>query len=378
MILVFNAGSSSLKFALFDDQVKRRYVFGNIERIGLDKPIFSFTVGNRSVRENLTTKVKNHQQALQVARTFLLWQGYNLSALKKIGHRVVHGGGKFWQPIKLDAKVIKQLASFDQLAPLHNPVNLAVIKACQKLFPQIVQYVCFDTEWYRFMPPENYLYSLPEYLYKRYGVRQFGFHGLSHEYVAKQAAKVLGKPLASIKLITCHLGAGGSITAVENGRAIETSMGFTPLAGLSMSSRAGDVDANIPLYMIRNLKFSADKVFTILNKQSGWQALCGTADFRQIMVDSGYKIAGFTPRQQKSLRAKSKLALVRYVNEVRFYIAGFTALLANQVAAVVFTGAIGAGNSDFRKLVLKKLFTKKTRVLSFISDEETMIANKIK
>ncbi len=378
MILIFNAGSSSLKFALFDDQVKKKYVAGNIERIGLAKPIISFKIGNKNTKENLSQTIPNHQQALQIAKAFLLWQGYNLSAIKKIGHRVVHGGGKFWQPVKLSSKISKQLAQFNQLAPLHNPVNLAVIKGCQKLFPQIVQYACFDTEWYQQMPEANYLYSLPESMYKKYGIRQYGFHGLSHEYVAKLAAKILSKPVKQLNLITCHLGAGGSITAVKNGRAIETSMGFTPLAGLSMSSRAGDVDANIPLYLIRQFKFSPDKVFTILNKESGWQALCGSADFRQIMVDSGYKIFGFSPRANKSARRKAKLVLTRYVNEVRFYIAGLSTLLDNKIDALVFTGAIGGGNADFRRLVLKNLFSRPVKVLSFITDEEEVIAEKIK
>lgn len=378
MILVFNAGSSSLKFALFDKQVKKKFVSGNIERIGLDKNIISYTIGEKKYQEFLKNKINNHTEAVKLIKLFLIWQGYNLSAIEKIGHRVVHGGGKFWQPVKLQANVIKQLAKYNQLAPLHNPVNLEVIKASQKLFSHISQYVCFDTEWYQQMPPENYLYSLPESLYKKHGIRQFGFHGLSHEYVAKAVAKKLKKPLAKLNLITCHLGSGGSITAVKNGQAIETSMGFTPLSGLSMSSRAGDVDANIPLYLIRELKMSPDKVFNILNKESGWQALCGAADFRQIMVDSGYKIAGFLPRKNKQQRAKSKMVLSRYVNEVRFYIAGYLALLENQVAALVFTGAIGGANANFRSLVLKKLLIKKIPVFNFITDEETVIAEKIK
>jgi acetate kinase len=378
MILVFNAGSSSLKFALFNQTAKRKFIAGNIERIGLDRNIISFSIGNKHYQEILSGQIKNHTEAIQAARLFLIWQGYNLSAIKKIGHRVVHGGGKFWQPIKLNAKIIKQLTKFNSLAPLHNPVNLEVIKVCQKLFSGINQYACFDTEWYENMPPENYLYSLPSNLFKKYGIRQFGFHGLSHEYVAKQAAVLLGKPLKKLNLITCHLGSGGSITAVKNGQAIETSMGFTPLAGLSMSSRAGDVDANIPLYLIRELKLSPDKVFNILNLESGWQALSGVSDFRQIMVDSGYKISGFLPRKNKLHRAKSKLVLTRYKNEVRFYIAGYFALLENKVDALVFTGAIGGGNADFRQLVLKQLFTGKVRVFSFMTDEEAVIANKIK
>ncbi len=378
MILVFNAGSSSLKFALFDDQVKQKFLAGNIERIGLEKNIISFTIGKRKYQEFLKTKIKNHTEAAKLVKLFLIWQGYNLLAIKKIGHRVVHGGGKFWQPVKLQANIIKQLAQYNQLAPLHNPVNLEVIRACQKLFSHTNQYACFDTEWYQQMPIENYLYSLPESLYKKHCIRQFGFHGLSHEYVAKLAAKNLNKPLRKLNIITCHLGSGGSITAVKNGRAIETSMGFTPLSGLSMSSRAGDVDANIPLYLIRELKMTPDKVFNILNIESGWQALCGVSDFRQIMVDSGYKIAGFLPRKNNKQRAKSKMVLYRYVNEVRFYIAGYIPLLENKVDALVFTGAIGGANADFRSLVLKKLLPKKIKVYNFITDEETVIAKKIK
>lgn len=378
MILVFNSGSSSLKFALFNQTANRKLIVGNIERIGLDKNIISFSIGNKYYQEILSKRIKNHIEAVQVVCLFLIWQGYNLSAIKKIGHRVVHGGGKFWQPVKLNAKIIKQLGKFNSLAPLHNPINLEVIKICQKYFPKTDQYACFDTEWYQNMPPENYLYSLPEKLFKEYGIRQFGFHGLSHEYAAKQAAALLGKPLKKLNLITCHLGSGGSITAVKNGQAIETSMGFTPLAGLSMSSRAGDVDANIPLYLIREKKLSPDKVFNILNKESGWQALSGVSDFRQIMVDGGFKIPGFSPRKSKDQRIKSKLVLYRYVREVKFYIGGFLALLDNKVDALVFTGAIGGENADFRKLVLNKLLVKKIKVFNFITDEETVIAHKLK
>lgn len=378
MILVFNAGSSSLKFALFDDQVKYKFIGGNIERIGLDKNIVNYNIGEKKHQEFLKNKIKNHHEAVKLAKLFLIWQGYNLSVVKKVGHRVVHGGGKFWQPVKLQPSIVKELAKFNQLAPLHNPINLEVIKACQKLFTHTSQYACFDTEWYQNMPKENFLYSLPEFLYKKYNIRQFGFHGLSHEYVAKLAAINLNKPLRKINLITCHLGSGGSITAVKNGQAIETSMGFTPLAGLSMSSRAGDVDANIPLYLIRQLKMSPDKVFNILNKESGWQALCGVSDFRQIMVDSGYKIKGFLPRKNKKQRDKAKLVLNRYVNEVKFYIGGYVDLLENKVDALVFTGAIGGANADFRSLVLHNLLNKKIKVFSFITDEETLIATKIK
>ena len=376
MILTLNAGSSSLKFALFDSVAKHEFISGNIERIGLSHPKIIFTSKNKTHEENLSSVVNNYQEALNILLAFLVWQGYNLQAITKIGHRVVHGGGMFWQPVKLNKNIYKQLKSFEQLAPLHNPVSLLVIQACTKLFPKVNQYACFDTEWYKNMPIQNFLYSIPKIFYTKYNIRQYGFHGLSHEQAVRFAATKLHKPQAKLNVITCHLGAGSSITAVKQGKAIETSMGFTPLAGLSMSSRAGDVDANIPLYMIMKLKMSAQKVFEVLNTQSGWQALAGVTDFRQIMVDSGFKIKGFIPRKNKNNRNSSKLVFERFIQEVSFYIAGFTSLFTS-VDAVVFTGAIGQ-NSDFRKQIISKLTLKKTKFLFCESNEQQAIAEKIK
>lgn len=376
MIFILNAGSSSLKFSLFADRAQQEFITGNIERIGQTHSFISFALQGKSYHENLSKKIKNHAQALQVLFSFLIYRGYNLSAITKIGHRVVHGGDKFWQPVKINSKVIGRLKSFSQLAPLHNPVSIHTIELCKNFFPHAVQYACFDTEWYRSMTPEHFLYSLPKKYYTKHHIRQYGFHGLSHEQAAQYAARILKKSLAKINIITCHLGAGSSITAVKNGRAIETSMGFTPLSGLTMSSRVGDLDANIPLYMCRELKMSVAEVFTVLNSQSGWLALSGITDFRQIMVDCGYTIKGFAPRKKTFARHASRLVLTRFINEVSFYIAGYTSLLP-RVDAVVFTGAIG-NNPEVRKLIRAQLSLKNAVYLHCVTDEQQAIVHKIK
>jgi acetate kinase len=376
MILVLNAGSSSLKFALYDLLAKQEFISGNIERIGLTNSFVSFTVKHKSYQEKISRKINNHQEALQLIFSFLVWRGYNLHTITKIGHRVVHGGGQFWQPVKLNRKIYNQLKRFEQLAPLHNPVSLQTIQACTKFFPKVNQYACFDTEWYKNMPPENFLYSLPKIFYNKYHIRQYGFHGLSHEQAALFAATSLHKTLNKLNIITCHLGAGSSITAVKQGRAIETSMGFTPLAGLSMSSRSGDVDANIPLYMIMKLKITPAKVFQILNTESGWLALAGVTDFRQIMVDTGFKIKGFIPRKKIIERNSSQLVFERFIQEISFYIAGYSSLLGT-VEAVVFTGAIGM-NKDFRSQIISRLSLKNTKFLFCEANEQKAITDKIK
>lgn len=376
MILILNAGSSSLKFSLFDDRAQQEFITGNIERIGQANSFISFAQQGKSYQENLSKKIKNHTQALQVLFSFFIYRGYNLNAITKIGHRVVHGGDKFWQPVKINLKVIGRLKSFSQLAPLHNPVSIHTIELCKNFFPRAVQYACFDTEWYRFMTPEHFLYALPKKYYTKHHIRQYGFHGLSHEQAAQYASRILKKPLAKINIITCHLGAGSSITVVKNGRAIETSMGFTPLSGLSMSSRVGDLDANIPLYMCNQLRLPVAKVFEILNTKSGWLALSGVTDFRQIMVDCGYKIKGFAPRKKTSARHASRLVLTRFINEVSFYIAGYTSLLP-KVDAVVFTGAIG-NNPEVRKLIRAQLSLKNAKYLHCVTDEQQSIVHKIK
>jgi len=376
IILVLNAGSSSLKFALFAKVSLKRLLAGNVERIGLSQSFISLP-GNKKGQVALTRPVANHQRALEVVLGYLAWRGYDLSKINEVGHRVVHGGEEFIKPILVDKKVIKRIANYNKLAPLHNPINISVIQASLRLLPKSKSVACFDTEWYKDMPPAYYLYSLPLEYYQKYRIRQYGFHGLSHEYVAEVAAQRLNQPLNKINLITCHLGSGSSITAVKQGSAIETSMGMTPLAGLSMSSRSGDLDANIPLYMIRELKISPRRVQEILNFESGWQGLAGTSDFRQIMVDAGYRIPGFKYRSDKLVRKLSYLVLNKFVNEVKFYIGGYRALLG-KVNAVVFTGAIGERNKDFRQLVIKGLDLKGIKVMIIDTNEELMIARKIK
>lgn len=373
MILVFNAGSSSLKFSLFDSG-RQRLLSGQVGRIGLSRPTLQYRYRGAEESEVLPRPIPDHTSALQTVLYYLAWQGIDLSTITKVGHRVVHGGWLYRQPVRISRSVLTRLDKLSYLAPLHNPINLAVIKASQAVFKRAQHYACFDTGWYEHLPAEDYLYALPRRYADRYHIRKYGFHGLSHEFVARQAAKRLRRPLRSLNLITAHLGSGSSVTAIRKGRAVNTSMGFTPLSGLSMSSRSGDLDANIPLYLIERVRMSPQRVYRLLNQESGWHALCGTADFRQVMVDAGYKIAGFKPRSRQ-WRELSRLTLRKFVQEVAFYINGYTSLV-RPVSAVVFTGAIGAANRDFRNLVKKQLIVK-TRVLAIPTDEEYLIAEKI-
>ncbi len=375
-ILVLNAGSSSLKFSLFNKKNLQEFFAGNIERIGLKDSLISYRKGKIKKVLTIHENIPNHQKALEAAIGFLEWSNFNIADIDLVGHRVVHGGGDFLSSVVLNRKVIRQISKNNDLAPIHNLINLAVIKASMKLLPKVKNVASFDTEWYSDMEPVHYLYSLPWKYYTKYKIRKYGFHGLSHEYIAFKAAKKLKRPLNKLNLITCHLGSGASITAVRQGRAIENSMGFTPLSGLLMSSRVGNIDANVPLHMIKKLKISPGRVYEILNYESGWLALAGVKDFRQVMVDSGYPIKGFKSRKEKIDRDKSKLVLNKFLNEVRFYIGGYVGLLG-RVDALVFTGGIGERNAHFRKLVVKGL-NLKVKVLEIPTNEELMIAKKIK
>ncbi len=377
-ILVFNAGSSGLKFALFKEKGLDRLLYGNIERVGLSRPFITYQNQKKKGEIDIRQSLKNHYQALEVAFAFIAWQGFSLGDIRIIGHRVVHGGDEFWQPTLVNKQILQRIAKYNDLAPLHNPVNLAVIEACQQFLSGVKNVACFDTEWYKDLKPENYLYAIPLQFYQKYKIRRYGFHGLSHQYVAQQAAKLLRRPLAKLNLITCHLGSGASVSAVRRGRAIACSMGFTPLSGLPMSSRSGDLDANIPLYLIEKCGFKVSEVFNILNTQSGWRAIAGTGDFRQVMVDAGYKIVGFKPRRSKQQRLMAKLVLDQFIAQVKFYIGGYAALLG-RTDAVVFTGGIGERNPHFLKLVTRNLkMCKGVKVLQIATDEELMIAQKVR
>ncbi len=376
LILVFNAGSSSLKFSLFEAGSLQPVLQANIERIGLSRPAINYKTEERDGIVYLKTKITDHTAALSTAFAFIIWSGLSIADIAVVGHRVVHGGEEFYQPTVIDKKVINRLRRYNHLAPLHNPINLSVISACLDILPKVKNIACFDTEWYKNFKPEYFLYPLPWQFYQKFRIRRYGFHGLSHEYVARQAAKVLDKPLSQLNLITCHLGSGSSVTAVAKGKAVANSMGFTPLSGLPMASRSGDFDPNIILYLL-DLGEKPDSIYKDLNTKSGWLAVAGTADFRQIMVDAGYSIDGFKPRS-KQQREKSKLALRQFIDAISFYVGGYAAKL-KKVHAVVFTGGIGGENKHFFNIMTKELsWLRSVSLLQIPTNEELIIAAKVK
>jgi len=314
-ILVLNAGSSSLKYKLFKDL--KELTSGQIEHIGED------------------SGVKNHYEALLQVEKELTFRGQmSFKELDAIGHRVVHGGEKFTQPVKIDDNVIETIKEVSSLAPLHNPANLQGILMMRELLPNTPQVAVFDTAFHQTMEPEAYLYAIPYELYEKYGIRRYGFHGTSHAFVAKKASEILNIPLKELNLITLHLGNGASACAIKDGKSIETSMGFTPLEGLVMGTRSGDIDPEIPIFLQR-VGMEAD---TVLNKQSGLKGICGQNDMREV--------------EELALKGdeKAKLAIKIFVHRVKEYIGAYVALLG-RVDAIIFTAGVGEHSSLVRSLV---------------------------
>ncbi|WP_201353489.1 acetate/propionate family kinase [Hydrogenimonas urashimensis] len=319
-ILVLNSGSSSLKYKLFSEG--EAVADGIVEHIGEEGG------------------VKDHREALEIAEKALIRAGAveSFDRLDAVGHRVVHGGERFIEPVRIDSEVIGAIRDLIPLAPLHNPANLEGIEMMKKKVPHVPQVAVFDTAFHQTMPKRSYLYAIPLEFYENYGVRRYGFHGTSHMYIAKKAAERLGKPLKTVNLITLHLGNGASACAIEKGQSVDTSMGFTPLAGLVMGTRSGDIDPEIPV-MMEKKGLDAD---TVLNKQSGLRGLCGENDMRRIQERAA---AG---------DEKSRTALEVYVHRIRHYIGAYMAQLG-RVDALVFTAGIGEHSPLVRQMVCRGL-----------------------
>jgi len=350
-VLVINCGSSSIKYKLYDFPSKALLIKGIIERIGEKK-----------------SRVKNHRQGVKVlvADIFKKRAVSDLSEISSIGHRVVHGGETFTQPHLIDRKVIKKIKECADLAPLHNPVNLAGIIGCQKIFPHILQVAVFDTAFHQSIPEQAFMYPLPISYYKRYKIRKYGFHGTSHQFVATQAAKVLKKPLGKLRLITCHLGNGCSLTAIDKGKSIDTSMGFTPLEGLMMGTRSGDIDVAAVFYLMKKEKLTIPEMDEILNKKSGILGVSGLSnDFRTLekAIERGNR--------------RAKLAREMFIYRLKKYIGAYYFLLGRP-DAVCIAGGIGEHSSKLVNIIKKdvlRVCDGKTKVLIIPTDEELMIAN---
>jgi acetate kinase len=367
-ILIINAGSATLKFKIFNFSDLKLVKEGIVERIGLMGSFIELD-GKKEFNE-----VENHEEAFKL---IILKIGDLKNNIVLVGHRVVHGGGKFNEPILVNKNILKKLKQFNILAPLHNPVNIKCIAAAHKYLPSIPNVAVFDTAFYKTLPPHAYIYAIPLKFYKQHKIRRYGFHGISHQYVAQMAAETLKKPLSQLNLITCHLGSGCSITAIKKGQAIDTSLGFTPLEGLVMSTRSGNIDPAIPLYMITRLKMSAEEVDSLLNKRSGLFGLSGSTDMREILVKAGYKVSGFKLKGKISAKEKeiAKLTLDIFIYNIKKYIGAYSTIIG-KVDALVFTAGIGERSAIIRKLILQDL--PKFKVLVIPTNEELLIAQSAK
>ena len=334
-ILVLNSGSSSVKFQVFEDDIS--FVSGLIEQIGEENSAISISLRDEKVVDK-QIEIKSHFDGLQMAANYLLELGVvkDLNEFDGIGHRVVHGGEYFNKAMLVTDDVIEKIESLQPLAPLHNPAHLDGIRVTKKLNPLVPNVVVFDTAFHQSIPAHAYMYALPYKFYEEDGVRKYGFHGTSHHFVAKVAARMLQKDINSLNAITLHLGNGGSVTAIENGKSIDTSMGLTPLEGLIMGTRSGDLDPAILFYLSRKKGYDINELDKILNKQSGLKGICGANDMREIhsMAESGDK--------------KAQLALDMFYYRIKKYIGSYSAILG-RVDCIVFTGGIGE-NDDIARL----------------------------
>ena len=335
MILVLNCGSQSIKWKIFSEKLK------------------VLDVGEREVL-NLTDYEKFLEDEIGKLRDF---------EITLIGHRVVHGGQKFIEPTKITSDILLELEKLNDLAPLHNPYNILGIKICARFFDTVSQFAVFDTEFFSTLPEKAYTYALPNNISWEYGFRRFGFHGISHQYVAKKACEISKKQFNKIKIISCHLGGGCSVSAIKNGKAIDTSMGFSPLSGIVMMTRPGDLDDEIIFRLAGKLGIERTK--EIWNKKSGIKGISGANNMLELL------------EMIKNSDEKAKLALDVFVYSIQKYIGAYFSILGG-CDLLVFTGAIGAGISKTRDSVCKDLnILKKTKILAIETDEELAIAEKI-
>ena len=345
-ILVINCGSSSLKYQLIDMETEELMAKGLVERIGIEgSRIKHETIGKE--KKTIETPMQDHKRALELVMESLTNEEYgaikSLDEIDAVGHRVVHGGEDFAQSVIIDEKVLKGIEDNVEIAPLHNPPNIMGIKACQRLLPNVKQVAVFDTAFHQTMPAESYIYALPYEYYEKYKIRRFGFHGTSHKYITNRAAEMLGKDVNEVNLITCHLGNGSSICAVKNGKSIDTSMGFTPLEGLAMGPRCGDLDPAILPFLMEKENLSTDEINTLINKKSGVLGISGvSSDFRDIEAarDEGNK--------------RAKLALDIFEKRVRGYIGSYMTEL-DHVDAIVFTAGVGENSIEMRESIVNGL-----------------------
>ena len=346
-ILVINCGSSSLKFQLIDSETEKVLAKGLCERIAIDGSMITYQPAGGE-KEKTVTPMADHTEAIRLVLEALTNEKTgvvkSLSEIDAVGHRVVHGGENFAESVVIDDAVMKAIEECNDLAPLHNPANLIGINACKTLMPGVPMVVVFDTAFHQTMPEEAYLYGLPYEYYEKYKVRRYGFHGTSHSYVSKRAAEVLGEKYEDLKIIVCHLGNGASISAIKNGKCVDTSMGLTPLEGLIMGTRSGDIDPAIIEYVAHKEGKTIDEMLNVLNKKSGVLGLSNnlSSDFRDI--ENGY-LAG---------DAAATRAMNTFCYRVLKYIGSYVAAM-DGVDVICFTAGVGENGPIIRNLVCDKL-----------------------
>ena len=387
-VLVVNCGSSSLKYQLIDMNDEKVLAKGNFERIGEQESFITHKVnGEKYVTK---TPVMNHEEALKIVLGELVHKDYgvikDLSEISSVGHRVVHGGELFDKSVLIDDDVIAKIEDCAALAPLHKPAAILGIKACQVAMPGVPMTATFDTAFHQTMPEENYLYPIPYEYYEKYRIRKYGFHGTSHLYVSRRCAELVGKPVEDLKIVTCHLGQGASICAVDGGKSIDTSMGLSPLGGIAMVTRSGDLDPSVVTEIMDREGLTAKEVNTLLNKKSGLYGMTGlNPDFREIELAS-----------YEEDKPKAKVAIEVFTKIIAQFVAKYAVSLKG-VDAIVFTGGIGENQINIRKKICEnlawmgldidldknnvkseelKISTDASKVLAYIipTDEEMVIA----
>jgi acetate kinase len=372
IILIINCGSSSVKYRLFDIKKVNSYkqlAEGIVEKIGQKQSLFTYKTQNKNNIKEKKVKITGHKEAIElIIKTLTADRKYrvidSMDAIDAVGHRVVHGAEEFKESTLITDKVIKSIKKFIELAPLHNPPNLAGIKATKEILPEVKQVAVFDTAFHQTIPQEAYLYALPYRYYKDRNIRRYGFHGISCRYVAKKAAERIGAPLSKLKLITCHLGNGCSMTAIKYGKSIDTSMGFTPLEGLVMGTRSGDIDPAIVLYIMKKEGLNLQQANDLLNKKSGLKGLSGVSnDMRDIL------------KACKQGNKRAQLAWDVFCYRIKKYIGAYLNIMEG-LDAIIFTAGIGENVAKVKNKVtkgIKKIFPD-VKVLVIPTDEELLIA----
>lgn len=338
LILVLNCGSSSIKFAVVDPRHEDTILTGLIQRIGSNLANLKYQLAGASVTKDLPNI--NYREAIIIIANILKDAEGIAEQLLAVGHRVVHGGEHFTQSVIIDEHVIKVIRSCIPLAPLHNPANLTGIEEACRQFPTLKQVAVFDTAFHQTMPERAYIYSIPYELYQKHQLRRYGFHGTSHDFVSKQAAELLGKNLEDLALVTAHLGNGCSVTAISQGKSMDTSMGLTPLEGLVMGTRSGDLDPGLPNYLAKNLGYDIEQINRLLNHESGMLGISG--------VDSDFRAIESAAAQGNQ---RCQLALEIFCYQLAKYVASYLVTLG-KLDALVFTGGVGENSQLVRSMTI--------------------------